>query len=61
MRRGTCVIWKHRGARVAIGKSHGRYLLVVFRPLKEATGCELVTARDADEAEKRLYRRKVRR
>jgi uncharacterized DUF497 family protein len=60
-REGPCLIRKHRRVFVAIGVSHGRFLLVVFRRIPDDERCRVITGRGATTAEKRLYRRKARR
>ncbi|OIN97584.1 hypothetical protein AUJ66_02550 [Candidatus Desantisbacteria bacterium CG1_02_38_46] len=45
---------------MAFGKTFaGRYLIVVFEFLESARGIQVITARDMDEKEKKLYRRKL--
>ena len=49
-----------QGRYMAFGKTFaGRYLIVVFEFLEGARGIQVITARDMNEKEKKLYRRKL--
>ncbi|WP_202320198.1 BrnT family toxin [Archaeoglobus neptunius] len=51
------VIWKHRGRYVMVASSHGRVLFIVLEKVRgEKNAYYVITARDATNSEKRIYR-----
>ncbi|WP_290898921.1 BrnT family toxin [Ferroglobus sp.] len=52
------VIWKHRGRYVMIASAHGRILFIVLEKIiGEKNSYYVITARDATNSEKRIYRK----
>ncbi|WP_457591827.1 BrnT family toxin [Geoglobus sp.] len=52
------VIWKHRGRYVMIASAYGRILFVVLEKITgEKNSYYVITARDATNSEKRIYRK----
>jgi len=49
------VLWKHRGRYVVIASAHGRILLIVLEKIRDFY--YVITARDATDVEKKIYRR----